>query len=756
MAWEDEIITGNNQPELHLSDREIEQEYSYLKDYLREQGLDLTKEEDLARLQQISGETAIAVERGGDEKAFHKKLVEGIHSGNIFFYRENETVPRQIRRSNDGKYSVSEPLDQIKAPKAFGSMKKPNIFIRILNNVFGMFRERMDAYKAQKIPEKPNIFVRKLNQWFGLFPKRMEKYNRAVERWRANINTVSRYENLKKIFRLSEQQKDKTPAKNEQLTRQRQPQAKAQAAAAEAEREQLQAETKAAETGAERELSQAKAQATEVGKEQMQAQAPEAGEKQLQTGNDPRDAEIAALKEHVQALWGQIDVMQEQMQNMQKQLQATQPVPKEAHIQDEKTVQTRQHTQDVQSAHEEQRIQDVQPIHEEQSSRDTQSVQEVQSGRSAEQVTQDQSRRTVQRALGADPTAQQAKRSAPRPQTAQREEYRKPPEQQAPKQESPKITPGLADAGQQIREIDKMQQAIINLGPDWKKNVLTVAALAENGKDLKNIFDYAAGRSKNPGETQKALQDALQRTENLQKENDKDGMARMLANGLQNAVELYENNTLMGANAVVQGKCCGQMLQMIQKDPEIAKIAAERYGLQEDLMQRARGASYCSELYDSGLRAKEKLLQAAQKPGKWIDNAGGIGEARALSTKVMAMEAVQTDKLSQYMAYRQAPGIPLEKGPTQFQQYVGKMEDIALVNRKMNSMIGRRMGGEATLKRMTNRDITDSLGSQDPMHGMNRMVGQIRRKAAAQQANMPRQKNQMSHKPPQNTARAAH
>lgn len=743
MAWEDEIITGNNQPELHLSDREIEQEYSYLKDYLREQGLDLTKEEDLARLQQISGETAIAVERGGDEKAFHKKLVEGIHSGNIFFYRENETVPRQIRRSNDGKYSVSEPLDQIKAPKAFGSMKKPNIFIRILNNVFGMFQERMDAYKAQKIPEKPNIFVRKLNQWFGLFPKRMEKYNRAVERWRANINTVSRYENLKKIFRLSEQQKDKTPVKSEQFTRQRQPQVQAQAAVAEAEREQLQAETKAAETGAAREPSQAKAQAPEVGKEQMQAQAPEAGEKQPQTGIDPRDAEIAALKEHVQALWGQIDVMQEQMQNMQKQLQAARQaentnqaqnagqVQNTSQMQNTKPVQDMQPIQQEAHIREEHRIQDGPLIQSESPVQDTQPVQDVQPFRSARQAAQ-KSRQTTQRALG-----QEA-------------------EQQAPKQESPKMTPGLADAGQQIREIDKMQQAIINLGPDWKKNVLTVAALAENGKDLKNIFDYAAGRSKNPGETQKALQDALQRTENLQKENDKDGMARMLANGLQNAVELYENNTLMGANAVVQGKCCGQMLQMIQKDPEIAKIATERYGLQEDLMQRARGASYCSELYDNGLRAKEKLLQAAQKPGKWIDNAGGIGEARALSTKVMAMEAVQTDKLSQYMAYRQSPGISLEKGPTQFQQYVGKLEDIALVNRKMNSMIGRRIGGEATLRRMTNRDITDSLGSQDPMHGMNRMVGQIRRKAAAQQANMQRQKNQMSHKPPQNTARAAH
>lgn len=722
MAWEDEIITGNNQPELHLSDREIEQEYSYLKDYLREQGLDLTKEEDLARLQQISGETAIAVERGGDEKAFHKKLVEGIHSGNIFFYRENETVPRQIRRSNDGKYSVSEPLDQIKAPKAFGSMKKPNIFIRILNNVFGMFQERMDAYKAQKIPEKPNIFVRKLNQWFGLFPKRMEKYNKAVERWRANINTVSRYENLKKIFRLSEQQKDKTPEKSEQLTRQRQPQTKAQAAAAEAEREQLQAETKAAETGAEREPSQAKAQAPEAGKEQMQAQ----------TGTDPRDAEIAALKEHVQALWGQIDVMQEQMQNMQKQLQAARQAENTNQVQNASQMQNAGRAQRAKP------VQDVQPVKNEFPIQDgpliqsESPVQDVQPFRSSQQAAQ-KSRQTTQRALGQGA------------------------EQQAPKKESPKMTPGLADAGQQIREIDKMQQAIINLGPDWKKNVLTVAALAENGKDLKNIFDYAAGRSKNPGETQKALQDALQRTENLRKENDKDGMARMLANGLQSAVELYENNTLMGANAVVQGKCCGQMLQMIQKDPEIAKIATERYGLQEDLMQRARGASYCSELYDNGLRAKEKLLQAAQKPGKWIDNAGGIGEARALSTRVMAMEAVQTDKLSQYMAYRQSPGISLEKGPTQFQQYVGKLEDIALVNRKMNSMIGRRIGGEATLRRMTNRDITDSLGSPDPMHGMNRMVGQIRRKAAAaQQANMQGQKNQMSHKPPQNTARAAH
>lgn len=756
MAWEDEIITGNNQPELHLSDREIEQEYSYLKDYLREQGLDLTKEEDLARLQQISGETAIAVERGGDEKAFHKKLVEGIHSGNIFFYRENETVPRQIRRSNDGKYSVSEPLDQIKAPKAFGSMKKPNIFIRILNNVFGMFQERMDAYKAQKIPEKPNIFVRKLNQWFGLFPKRMEKYNRAVERWRANINTVSRYENLKKIFRLSEQQKDKTPEKSEQLTRQRQPQAKAQAAAAEAEREQLQAETKAAETGAEREPSPAKAQAPEVGKEQMQAQAPEAGEKQPQTGIDPRDAEIAALKEHVQALWGQIDVMQEQMQNMQKQLQAARQAENTNQVQNASQMQNAGRAQRAKPVQDVQHVKNEFPIQDGPLIQSESPVQDVQPFRSSQQAAQN-SRQTTQRALGQDPEQERMQWTSSRPQEAQREEYRKPPKQQAPKQESPKMTPGLADAGQQIREIDKMQQAIINLGPDWKKNVLTVAALAENGKDLKNIFDYAAGRSKNPGETQKALQDALQRTENLRKENDKDGMARMLANGLQNAVELYENNTLMGANAVVQGKCCGQMLQMIQKDPEIAKIATERYGLQEDLMQRARGASYCSELYDNGLRAKEKLLQAAQKPGKWIDNAGGIGEARALSTKVMAMEAVQTDKLSQYMAYRQSPGISLEKGSTQFQQYVGKLEDIALVNRKMNSMIGRRIGGEATLRRMTNRDITDSLGSPDPMHGMNRMVGQIRRKAAAaQQANMQGQKNQMSHKPPQNTARAAH
>ena len=734
MAWEDEIITGNNRPELHLSDRKIEQEYSYLKDYLLEQGLDLTKEEDLAGLQQISGETAIPVERGGDEKAFRKKLVEGIHSGNIFFQREKETAPRQIRRSNDGKYSVSEPLDQIEAPKAFGSMKKPNIFIRILNNVFGMFQERMDAYKAQKIPEKPNIFVRKLNQWFGLFPKRMEKYNRAVERWRANINTVSRYENLKKIFRLSEQQKGKTPEKSEQLAGQRQPQAKTQAP--EAEREPLQA--KAPE--AEREPSQV--EAPEAGKEQPQAKAPEAGEKQPQTGTDPRDAEIAALKEHVQALWGQIDVMQEQMQNMQKQLQASKQTENTDQVQKAEPV------QDVQPIQNESPIQDIQPIQDEPLIQSEAPVQDVQPFRSARQA--------AQRALGQEPEQERMQRTSPRPRETQREEYRKPLKQQAPKQESPKMTPGLADAGQQIREIDKMQQAIMQLGPDWKKNVLTVAALAENGKDLKNIFDYAAGRSKNPGEAGKALQDAIQRTENLQRENDKDGMARMLANGLQSAVELYENNTLMGANAVVQGKCCGQMLQMIQKDPEIAKIATERYGLQEDLMQRARGASYCSELYDSGLRAKEKLLQAAQKPGKWIDNAGGIGEARALSTKVMAMEAVQTDKLSQYMAYRQSPGIPLEKGPTQFQQYVGKLEDIALVNRKMNSMIGRRMGGEATLRRMTNRDITDSLGSQDPMHGMNRMVGQIRRKAAAQQANMQGQKNQMSHKPPQNTARAAH
>ena len=199
------------------------------------------------------------------------------------------------------------------------------------------------------------------------------------------------------------------------------------------------------------------------------------------------------------------------------------------------------------------------------------------------------------------------------------------------------------------------------------------------------------------------------------------------------------------------------MLQMIQKDPEIARIATERYGLQEDMMQRARGASYCAELYDNGLRAKAKLLEVAGKPGKWIDNAGGIGEAKALSVQVMAMEAVQTDKLSQYMEHRQVPGIPLEKGPTQFQQYLGKVEDIALVNRKMTHMISRRMGGEETLKRMTNRDIVDNLGSPDPVHGMNRMVEQIRRKAAGQrQANMQRQKTQMSRKPSQDSVITAH
>lgn len=617
MAWEDEIITGNNQPELKLSDQEIEKEYDSLKDFMKSRGLDLEKDADLARLQQIRGENAENVERGQDRKAFLRSLIEGVHSGNIFFQQEGEKAPSQIQRK-EGRYSASEPLDKVQPPKAMGAMKKPNIFIRVLNAVFGVFQKRMDEYNAQKIPKKPNIFIRKLNQWFGLFKKRMDKYNKAAERYRANTNTMSRYENLKKIF----------------LTGEKRAAQKVQERMVERTREAVKEDPQAAKTDPERKMAEPKPEKSDSGMEK------------------PATEGDTSLQEQVKNLQTQMKAMQEQMNLMREQMQ------------------TMQQTKEVQQV-----------------------------------ASQSENRMTGYRR-----------------QQPQREDYIAPMEKRAPKKDRTETTAGLTDAKQQLREIEQMQQAMDGISPDTLKNTLIVAGMAADGGDLENVFDYAKGISSNPERAKKALETSGQRVEAILQGNDKDGMARMLANGLRNTLELYENNKLMNSNAVIQGRCCQNILNVFRDNPEFAQIATEKYGLTEELQILARGAAYGADLYGKGLQAKEQLTRAAGQSGKWIDTVGGPEEAKQLSLQVLSMETVQTDKLSRYLQNKENPGNV--QGPTEFQKYLGRAESSEQMERKLTEKLQNRMGDERLLTTISNQELQKALESPNPTKGLGRLVGE--------------------------------
>lgn len=647
MAWEDEIITGNNQPDSNLPDKDIEKEYDSLKDFMKGQGLDLEKDEDLAKLQQIRGDGAISVERGQDRKEFMRGLIEGVHSGNIFFQKEGENAPSQIQRK-EGRYSASEPLDKIQPPKAMGSMKRPNIFIRVLNAVFGVFQKRMDEYNAQKIPKKPNIFIRKLNQWFGLFKKRMDKYNKAAERYRANTNTMSRYENLKKIF-LSD--KKRTVEK-----------------AAQRAPEMEKKTPEAVKTDPQPEMEKKAPEAVQAAEPQPEKKAPE---KQA-----PEAEETASLRQQVKELQEQMKAMQEQIRTMQELMNG----PREERI-----------------------------------------------------VSAEQKEATRQSEPQRENRVTGYRRQQP-----QREDYIAPVEKRAPKKDRTVTTAGLSDTGQQLREIEQLQQAMDGISPDTLKNTLIVAAMAEDGGDLENIFDYAKGAGSNPERAKKALEASGQRVENILQANDKDGMARMLANGLRNTLELYENNKLMNANAVIQGRCCQNILNVFRDNPEFAQIAAEKYGFSEELQTAARGAAYGAELYGKGLQAKEQLTQAAGQAGKWIDNVGGPEEAKQLSLQVMSMEAVQTDKLSNYLRGRQNPGNA--QGPTEFQKYLGRSETGEHMEQKLAAKLQERMGDDRILTTLSNRELLDSLKNPNPTRGLSHAVGE--RKAA-----MDKRKNQLGAAP---------
>ena len=622
MAWEDEIITGNNQPEFDRSDQEMEKEYNNLKDFMREQGLDLEKDEDLSQLQQIRGEQALPVERGADRKAFLRNLIEGIHSGNVFFRKEGEQAPSQLQRKEGGKYTASEPLDRVQPPRAMGSMKKPNIFIRVLNSLFGVFQKRMDAYNAQKIPVKPNIFVRKLNQWFGFFKKRMNKYNQAMERYRANTNTMSRYESLKKIF-LSQEKKEA---------------GKRQEKAAGRSREAVKTAPEALKAEPGRKMAAPEPEKTAPGVEK------------------PAVEEGTSLQEQVKDLQEQVKTMQEQMSLMQEQMQVM------------------QQTKEVQQS----------------------------------------------------PVQNENRMTGYRRQQPQREEYAAPVEKRTPKKDRTETTAGLPDAKQQLREIEQMQQAIDGISPDTLRNTLIVAAMADNGGDLENVFDYARGRSVNPEKAKKILEASGQKVENILQENDRDGMARMLAGGLRNTLALYESNKLMNANAVIQGRCCREILNVFRDNPEFAQIASEKYGFSEELQTLARGAAYGAELYGKGLQAKETLQQAAAGTGKWIDNVGGLAEAGELSLQVLAMETVQTDKLSHYLQNRENPGKAQQ--PTEFQKYLGRSESREQMEQKLTEKLKSRMGDERILTTFSNKELQKALENPNPTKGFGRLVGE--RKAA--------------------------
>lgn len=634
MAWEDEIITGNNQQEFYRSDQEMEKEYDSLKDFMREQGLDLEKDGDLSQLQQIRGEQAYSLERGEDRKAFLRNLIEGIHGGNIFFRKEGENAPSQIQRKEGGKYTASEPLDKVQPPKAMGSMKRPNIFIRLLNSLFGVFQKRMDAYNAQKIPAKPNIFVRKLNQWFGFFKKRMDKYNKAMERYRANTNTMSRYENLKKIF-LSDEKRTA---------------GKVQEKPAERTREATKTEPEAvkAEPGI-----------------KMAAQEPE------KTGHEtekPVAEENMSLQEQIKNLQEQMKAMQGQMNLMREQIQ------------------TVQQTKELQQ----------------------------------------------------DPAQKENRMTGYRRQQPQREEPVAPVENRSPKRDRTEMTAGLSDAKQQLREIEQMQQAIDGISPDTLKNTLIVAAMASDGGDLENVFDYARGISVNPEKAKKTLEASGRKVENILQENDRDGMARMLAGGLRNTLALYESNKLMNADAVIQGRCCREILNVFRDNPEFAQIASEKYGFDQELQTLARGAAYGAELYGKGLQAKETLRQAAADGGKWIDNVGGLAEARELSLQVLSMETVQTDKLSRYLQNRENPGSV--QGPTEFQKYLGRAESGEQMEQKLTERLQSRMGDERILTTFSNRELQKALESPNPTKGFGRLVGE-------RKASMEKRKTQLEAAP---------
>lgn len=617
MAWEDEIITGNNQPEWKLSDQEIEKEYGNLKNFMKGQGLDLAEDADLSQLQQIRGEQAFSLKRGEDKKEFLRNLIEGIHSGNIFFWKEGEAAPSQIQRKEGGKYSASEPLDKVQPPKAMGSMKKPNIFIRMLNSLFGVFQKRMDAYNAQKIPEKPNIFIRKLNQWFGFFKKRMNKYHQAMERYRVNTNTMSRYESLKKIFLQDEKKETGRRWKR----------------ASERTREAVKTEPEAVKAEPERKVTV----------QESEKLGPEM-EKTAATEN-------VSLQEQVRNLQEQMKMMQEQMNLMQAQMQSM------------------QQTKEMQQS-----------------------------------SVQNEDRMTGYRM-----------------QQPQREEYVAPVEKRAPQKDRTETTAGLTDAKHQLREIEQMQQAIDGISPDTLKNTLIVAAMADDGGDLENVFDYAKGRSGNPEKAEKALKSAGRKVESILQKNDRDAMAGMLSGGLRNTLALYENNKLMNANAVIQGRCCQDILNVFRDNPEFAQIASEKYGFNEALQTLARGAAYGADLYRKGLQAKETLQQAVADRGKWIDNVGGLAEARKLSLQVLSMETVQTDKLSRYLQNRDNPGNV--QGSTEFQKYLGRAESGEQMEQKLTEKLQSRMGDERILTTLSNKELQKALESPNPMKGLGRLIG---------------------------------
>ena len=114
-------------------------------------------------------------------------------------------------------------------------------------------------------------------------------------------------------------------------------------------------------------------------------------------------------------------------------------------------------------------------------------------------------------------------------------------------------------------------------------------------------------------------------------------LGRLLAEGVRRTCDLTMKGPGVTARDITQGKFLGQVVDVLDKHPDIREMARQ-YGLSDELVQQARGAAAMAHICEDGLKAQNSLLDALNE-NKTLSK----DEATNLIAKAGAMKLVQMD-----------------------------------------------------------------------------------------------------------------
>ena len=114
-------------------------------------------------------------------------------------------------------------------------------------------------------------------------------------------------------------------------------------------------------------------------------------------------------------------------------------------------------------------------------------------------------------------------------------------------------------------------------------------------------------------------------------------LGRLLAEGVRRTCDLTMKGPGVTARDITQGKFLGQVVDVLDKHPDIREMARQ-YGLSDELVQQARGAAAMAHICEDGLKAQNSLLDALNENKTLLKD-----EATNLIAKAGAMKLVKMD-----------------------------------------------------------------------------------------------------------------